>query len=263
MRKVGLIAGQGDLPALILEALKSQSREVFTIAVKNHARSALVSDTPHAWLGMGEIAQSLPIFRAQGVTHIIMAGGVSRPPLHTLRPSLLALKMFCQLGMSFFRGDNALFKAITRILEKQGFQIIGADEILKDLLTPKACLTQATPHDLDSVTFAAKAARDLGAKDIGQAVIIQNDKILAAEDSTGTDALIKRVGIAQGAILAKMKKPQQERRVDLPTIGPDTIKALVAGQFAGVVLEAEHSLILHREKTIALADKHDLFVIGI
>ncbi len=263
MSKVGLIAGQGDLPALILEALKSQSRECFVLAIKEDANPTLTDGVAHEWIPMAEIARTMEIFSEHGVKDIIMAGKLSRPPLKALKPPALAAKILKRLGAAFFKGDDALFKAIVSVFEEEGFSIIGADEVLGDLLTPKGVLTQTQPNNMSDIELAAQAARDLGARDIGQAVIIQNEAILAEEDEQGTDALLKRVSTAKGAILAKMKKPAQERRVDLPAIGPDTIKTLAEGEFAGVVLEAEGSIILHRDDVIALADKHGLFVIGV
>lgn len=263
MQKVGLIAGQGDLPELIAEALRSQQRDYFILAIENAASGDWLAAHPHHWLPMGQIARALSLFRAQGVTDIIMAGKLERPNLLKLRPFWQSLSLLLRIGLSYFKGDDAMFKAIIRVLEQEGFRIIGADEILHDLLTPKGVLTKIQPSNQANITLAFDAAKALGARDIGQAVIVRDGKVIAEEDIHGTDALIKRAAGHAGAILAKAKKPQQERRVDLPAIGVHTIAALAAGGYAGVVLEAGHSLILHREEVIALADKHGLFVIGV
>ncbi len=263
MQKFGLIAGQGDLPVLILEALRSKSCEPFILAIKGDTNPQLVENIDHEWIEMAEIARTMEIFGAQGVTDIIMAGKLSRPPLKALKPPALAAKILKRLGAAFFKGDDALFKAIVGIFEEEGFNIIGADEILGELLTPAGVLTQSQPSSIASCEFALQAARNLGAKDIGQAVIVSQGEVVAQEDVNGTDALIANAPKVADAILAKAKKPKQERRVDLPTIGEETIRKLAEKGFAGIVLEAEHSLILHREKTIELANKHGLFVIGI
>lgn len=263
MSTVGIIAGRGDLPFLILEALKSQEDDVFVLAVKGDTKPELVENTAHQWIEMAEISQTLDIMREQGVKDIVMAGGLSRPPIKALTPSPLTTKILKRMGAAFFRGDDALFKAIITIFEEEGFNVLGADEVLKDILTPKGVLTQTQPINGDDITLAINAAKELGEKDIGQAVIVQNSEVIAEEDANGTDALIEKTGEAKGAILAKTKKPKQERRVDLPTIGPDTIEALAAHGYAGVALEADHSLILHRSQVIELADKHGLFVIGV
>ncbi len=263
MSTVGIIAGRGDLPFLILEALKSQSRELFILAVNGDTKPELVADTPHEWIDMAEIARTLEIFREQGVTDIVMAGGLSRPPLKALKPPALAAKILKRMGAAFFKGDDAMFKAIVSIFEEEGFKILGVDDVLKDILTPKGILTKAKPANMDEITLAVNSAKSLGKKDIGQAVIVQNNAVIAQEDAQGTDALIVKTGSTEGAILAKVKKPAQERRVDLPTIGPDTIEALAKNNYAGVALEADHSLILHRDQVIMLADKHGLFVIGV
>ena len=264
MSKVGLIAGQGDLPAIIVDALRTQGRDYFVLAFKGDAQPELTEgDIPHQWVEIEEIARTLEIFREHEVTDIIMAGKLTRPPMKALRPPALVAKILKRLGLAIFKGDDAFFKAIVGFFGEEGFNIIGADEVLQSLLTPKAVLTEAQPQNMADIELATNAAKDLGAKDIGQAVIVQNGEVLAEEEKDGTDALIKRVGKADGAILAKMKKPNQERKVDLPAIGPETIEAMAYGGFSGVVLEADNSLILHREQVIALADKHGLFVIGV
>lgn len=264
MSKTGLIAGQGDLPALIVTALKSQNRDYFILAVNGDAQPSLTEgDVPHQWIEIEEIARTLEIFREQEVTDIIMAGKLTRPPMKALKPPALAAKILKRVGAAIFKGDDALFKAIVSIFEEEGFNIIGADDVLQKLLTAKGILTKAQPDNMADIELAAKTARDLGAKDIGQAAIILNGRVIAEEGSDGTDAMIKSTGIVKGAVLAKMKKPEQERRVDLPAIGPSTIEAITVGEFAGVVLEAENSLILHPEKTIEMADNNGLFIIGI
>ncbi len=261
--KMGIIAGRGDLPQLIIDALTSQNQEPFILAVKGDTNPNLVTKHAHEWIEMAEIARTLDIFRAHEVSHIVMAGGLSRPPLKALKPPALAARILKRLGASFFKGDDALFKAIVSIFEEEGFTIVGVDEVLKDVLTPSGVLTQTKPKNMDECIFAINAAKALGARDIGQAVIVKAGAVLAEETVDGTDALIEKTKHTEGAILAKAKKPKQERRIDLPTIGTATIDALAKGNFAGVVLEAHQSLILHREQVIALADKHHIFIVGI
>jgi DUF1009 family protein len=267
--KIGIIAGQGELPELLSSALEEQNRDFFILAIREDTSPELVKERTHQWIEMAEIARTIDIFREHQVEEILMAGKLSRPPIKALKPPALAARILKRIGAAFFKGDDALFKAIIGIFEEEGFRIIGADEVLKELLTPKGVLTQTipTPAQEEEITLAAENAKKLGAADIGQAAITFSGEVLAEETIDGTDALIataiERKGKTQGGILAKMKKPKQERRVDLPAIGPDTIEALAAGKFDGVVLEAEHSLIIQREKVIALADKHGLFVIGL
>lgn len=263
MAKTGLIAGKGDLPFLMRDALLSQSHELFILAIKDATNPALVEGLPHQWIDMAEIARTLEIFSEQSIKNIVMAGGMKRPPMKALKPPALAARILKRMGTAFLRGDDALFKAIVSIFEEEGFSIIGADEVLQELLTPKGTLTTTKPENEQDIQQAINAAKALGTRDVGQAVIALNGEIIGEEDSAGTDALLKRVGSAQGAILAKAKKPNQERRVDLPTIGPDTITRLSEYGYTGIVLEANHSLILHRETVIKHANEHGLFVVGL
>jgi len=151
-------------------------------------------------------------------------------------------------------------------LENEGFTVIGADELLPDFLMPKGVLGSIVPdagHAAD-MNAAMQAAKDLGARDLGQAVVVSNGQVIIEEDSHGTDDMLRRLAEQQnrGGVLAKALKPDQERRADLPTIGPDTISNAHAAGLNGVVIEAGNAFLLDRPGTVARADALGLFLIG-
>jgi UDP-2,3-diacylglucosamine hydrolase len=265
---LGLIAGRGDLPATVLKAAKEKNIPCFVLAFKGDTDAALCGDTPHQWLPIEEIARTIEIFKEHNVKHVVMAGKLSRPPLKALQPPALAAKIVAKLGRALFSGDDALFKAIVSLFEEEGFTVLGADQITGDVLCPEGILTKATPdrqarQDIDR---GIKLAKQIGQLDIGQAIIIKHGQVLGVEALEGTDRLIERckdLGEREpGGVLIKAKKPGQERRIDLPAIGPETINQLAAAGFAGVAIEAGNALIINRAETIARANENGLFILG-
>lgn len=266
--KIGLIAGRGDLPALLIQAAKDQGREIFVLAIRGDTNPYFLTDIPHQWIEMAEIAQTLDIFHRQGVSEVIMAGGLSRPPLKAFKPSILTTKLLARLGKAFFAGDDALFKAIVHIFEEEGFRILGAEELLHDLLAPKGNLSTAVPDKQaqEDIALGIRLMKEIGKLDIGQAIIIRTGHVLGVEALEGTDALIARCGAwvsgAPQGVLVKARKAAQEERVDLPSIGMETIRNLHRAGFAGVAVEAGGSLIIRKEETLRLANELGLFVLG-
>jgi DUF1009 family protein len=147
-------------------------------------------------------------------------------------------------------------------------RVVGAEEIVQDLLTPEGLIGKTRPDKQAQadIAFGAKIAVSIGELDIGQAVVVQKQHVLGVEALEGTEKLIARCAELQfdnaGAVLVKVKKPQQERRVDLPTIGPATIEQLARAGMAGVAIEAGGSLLINRQEVARLADLHGIFVIG-
>jgi DUF1009 family protein len=166
-------------------------------------------------------------------------------------------------------GDNRLLSLIVEELEGEGFRVLGADALIGLALAPVGPLSARQP-DADALVDIALGARvvaRLGDLDIGQAAVVQHGLVLGIEANEGTDALLTRCGALQrpgpGGVLVKLKKPGQERRADLPTIGPDTIRVAAAAGIAGIAVHAGHSLIIERDQVTAAADRAGLFVIGI
>lgn len=269
MSKLGIIAGGGIMPARLVAACRAQGREVFVLALKGHAdESALPADVPREWITLGEGGRGFTILKGQGVREIVMVGPVRRPSLKELTPDWRTVRFFAKAGLRAL-GDDGLLKALVAELEREGFTVIGVDSILKDLVAPAGLWGRHKPDAQGEadIEIGIKAARDLGARDIGQAAVAQQGQVLAVEDIEGTTALIRRAGAAKkpGAkpVLAKTAKPNQEMRVDMPTIGAETVAAAAAAGFAGIAVQAGATLVVDRERCIAAADAAGLFMIGV
>lgn len=268
-QKLGIIAGSGRLPRLILDAAGTQFGSSFTLAFHEDTPPETVEGHAHQWLSVNEIARTIEIFRQQGITHIVMAGRLSRPSLKGLKPPLLSAKIVARLGKALFAGDDALFTAITRIFEEEGFTVIGADDILKELLTPAGNLTDMLPNEAAErdLERGIELVYQIGKLDIGQGLVIKHGQVLGVEALEGTDAMIERCATLgdpheKGGVLIKAKKPEQERRVDLPAIGPQTVENMAKAGLQGIAVEAEGSLIIDREATLRAANKHGIFIVG-
>jgi UDP-2,3-diacylglucosamine hydrolase len=266
--RLGIVAGAGELPRLILEACREEGRPVFVLALEGFADPALVADMPHGWIRLGAAADGLKLLRDNGVTEIVLAGGVRRPSLTALRPDWRTTKFLAKVGVRAL-GDNGLLSAVIKEIEEDGFHVVGADTLLASALAPEGPLGRLRPDESAErdIALGIKAARALGALDIGQAVVVQQGVVLGLEAVEGTDALIARCGpLAKDGpdgVLVKLAKPGQERRADLPTIGPDTIENVARAGLRGIAVEAGATLIVQRQAAIVAADKAGIFFIGI
>jgi len=275
--RVAIAAGAGRLPVELAEALAAHGHRPYIIIIEGEADAAEPSFVRHEhWVmpleRVGELAARL---RSAGVTHLVMAGGIERRPrLSRVRPSLGILHMAPRVAASLARGDDNLLRSIVRYYESVGLKVLGAHEILPDLLAPPGRLTRRAPTkaDLDDLKAAAIAARAIGALDIGQAAVAIAGRAIALEGIEGTDGLLERVrGLRShgrlagrgGGVLVKCAKPSQELRADLPTIGPDTVGMAHRAGLAGIGVEADRSIVLDMGAVVKRADELGLFVIGL
>ncbi len=267
--KLGILAGGGALPRRVIEHCRKIGRAYFVLALQGQAEADAFNDDPHKWVRLGSADGILGRLREAGVQELVMVGSVVRPPLKELRPDFKGLKILTRIGKSYFSGDDNLLRALTKELEREGFKVVGVDGLVDNLLAPHGVLGKVAPdrqatHDIE---LGISAACDLGARDIGQAVVVQESKIIALEDEKGTEDLIRRsAGLGasgDGGVLVKMKKPMQDRRIDLPTIGVDTISQIIEAGLDGIAIEAGNALIIDREDVIAAADDAGVFLVGV
>lgn len=266
--RLGIVAGGGALPGYIAERCREQGRDVFIVALKQHADPAVVGAWPHVWVRLGSAGEALHHLREAGVEELVLVGAVRRPSLTELRPDARALRFLAKglLGA----GDDGLLRAVVRALEQEeGFHVLAVEDVAGGLLAGAGTLGRHRPDADDRADIAR--GRDvlaaLGHADVGQATVVQAGIVLGIEAVEGTDALIRRCAElcrdAKRPVLVKMAKPRQERRIDLPTVGLETVALCRDAGFAGIALEAGACLIADRDATLAAADAGGLFVEGI
>lgn len=274
MGKLGLIAGGGDLPREIVRACLTADRPVFVVRLRGFADPAL-GDDQAIDSGLAELGRTLKALKQHGCDSVCFAGLVSRPDFTALRPDLRGMAALPGAIAAASRGDDALLRFLAGEFEREGFAVEGADEIVSGLTLGAGALGRCAPtadHQLD-IERAMTAARTLGRLDIGQAAVSVRGLVLAVEAQEGTDAMLRRCAELPAAlrgtpeapigVLAKAPKPDQDRRIDLPTIGVATLIAATRAGLAGVVGEAGGLLLVEREAVIQTADELGLFVFGL
>jgi DUF1009 family protein len=267
--RIALIAGNGNLPEKIILYFLKSKKDIFVILIGDTPPPPSIDKVPHAIINIGLIGKCLSTLRKENITDIVFAGGLQRPKIKTLRLDTAGVRLATKITTAKFIGDNSLLSLIIKFFETEGFNIIGVDKILPDILMPKGIIGKIKPNntEIKDILAGSKIAKDIGNLDIGQSVIIQDGIIIGVEAIEGTDELIKRCGKLQrggkGGILVKMKKPNQDDRIDLPTIGTKTIEYAHDNGLSGIAIEAESSIIIDQELVAKTADKLGIFVIGI
>ena len=274
MKKLGLIAGGGNLPLSLAAHCRSADRGLFVLRLKGQAGPEM-GRFEGVDVGLAELGKGFRALRNAGCQSVCMAGYVARPDFRSLSPDLRGLAALPGAIMAARRGDGALLQYLVREFEKEGFEVEGAHEVMGDLTLPEGPLGRHVPNaeHLADIARALQVARAVGALDVGQGAVCCDGLVLAVEAQEGTDSMLRRVAELPKAIrgepgrprgvLAKACMPQQETRGDLPTIGLATLNLAARAGLAGIAGEAGRTLLLDRDKVIALADDLGLFVVGI
>ena len=197
-----------------------------------------------------------------------MIGTIRRPSFFDLVPDLRTAAFFAKVGAKAL-GDDGLLRAVVAEIEKEGMRVKGVHEVMPDLLIKEGVLTKKKPSKSDIVDIkrGVEASLTLGHLDIGQSVVVQQGLVLGVESIEGTDELIRRCHDYRrkggGGILVKLRKPEQDMRIDLPTIGPRSVERAHESELNGIVVHAGNGLIVDEAETVALANKYGMFIIGV
>lgn len=265
--KLGIVAGGGEFPGLAIAACRAQGRPFHVLALTSQADPAVIADAPCDWIRIGETGTGFKRLREAGVEEIVMIGPVRRPTLMELAPDWRTTRFFAKVGLKAL-GDDGLLRAVAKEIEEEGFRVVGIDQVLADCLAPAGTFGEQSPDEQAEADIQRgwEVAKDIGALDIGQAVIVQQGIVLGVEAVEGTDALINRCGALRrdgpGGVLVKVKKPGQDRRLDLPTIGVRTVQLAAEAGLRGIAVEAGGTLVLGRDAIAAEADRLEMFVVG-
>ena len=267
--RLGIIAGGGALPVRLAEAAAIAGRDPYIVVLGGAGRETDFDAWPHVTIDVAAVGRILAALRLAGCAELVLAGTLQRPRFTDLRPDWRGLMLLPRVVAAARHGDDALLQTLVGFLEQEGFRVVGADQVLNDLLAPEGVLGLVRPGDADMADLAraGQVLLALGTLDVGQAVVVRDGQVLGIEAAEGTDRLIERCAGLQpagrGGVLLKLSKTGQERRVDLPTIGTRTIELAAAARLAGIGIEAGAALILDRDKVAAAADAAGLFVVGL
>ena len=265
--QIGIIAGMGELPVIIAKDARERGYKVITVALETLASLEMdsVSDEIR-WVNPGKFGELIDILKKHQIKEAIMAGKVPKSLLFKskITPDLRAVKLLFSIKD---KSDDAILNAITKELAGEGIEIIDTTKFSPHLLTPVGCLTRKKPDEEQwkDIEFGWKIAREIGKLDIGQTVVIKGKAVMAIEAIEGTDEAILRGGkwAGDGAVGVKVSKPQQDMRMDVPAVGPDTLKSMENVNAKVLALEAHRSMIVDRETVIRVAESAGIVIVGI
>jgi DUF1009 family protein len=208
--------------------------------------------------------------RAAGARDLVLAGAVKRPSFLSLRPDAGAARLLPRVGIKAFGGDDSLLTAVVQVLRDEGFNPLEARQVLSDVMVDRPGLLTAQGPDeqaAQDIRRGLAVVRAVGAVDVGQGAVVQQGLVLAVEAIEGTDAMLARAGTLRregpGGVLVKVMKPGQDRRADLPVIGPDTIRAAAGAGLRGIAIEANGTIVIDRTETIAAAQAAGVFILAL
>lgn len=268
-RKLGIIAGGGSIPKMLIEHCAAQGRDFFVLAIEGNADKALITDDiPHQWIRIGQAGTGFKRFAEEKVQDVIMIGTIKRPGFFDLVPDLRTTAFFAKVGAKAL-GDDGILRALVNEIEAEGMTVRGIHEVMSDLLVKPGILGRHKPDKqaLVDIRRGIDVALALGKLDVGQSVVVQQGLVLGVEGIEGTDELIRRCGEyrrkGDGGVLVKLRKPQQDMRIDLPTIGPRSVSRAQESGLRGIVVHAGNGLIVDEAETIRLGGQSRPFIMGI
>jgi len=265
---LALIAGRGDLPHKIIDAQKDV-RPIVIVAFEGQTPADLAervpSEIPMLWVKLGMVGPVLDFFKQWHVTDVTMAGGLTRPRLRDLSMDWVGARWLKVLGMNAFKGDNHLLGGIVAMLEAEGYQVIPPHALIGNLFVSAGVLTACAPTAADQrdITHGQSILNALSPFDVGQGVVVHDGCVLGIETIGGTEALlghVKALGRPRGGVFIKMSKVGQNQKVDMPTIGVETLAQVRAAGLAGIAIEAISVQVLDLVDVIQLANEAGVFV---
>jgi DUF1009 family protein len=271
---IALIAAGGVMPFAVADSLAARGIDSVLFALKGVCDPVAVKRFRHHWIAVGQYGRAVKLFRAENCRNLLFIGALVRPALSELRLDWGSLRVAGRVVAAYRGGDDHLLSGIGRILEQDGFRVMGIKDVAPDLLMPEGCLTRASPNE-GAAADIARGRDVLGALslfDIGQAAVVIDGHVVAVEDIEGTDGLLARVARLRGegrirakaaGVLVKAPKSGQDLRFDLPTIGPRTIEGAAAARLGGVAVVAGNTIVVEPQAMIEAADAAGLFVTGL
>ena len=267
--KLGLLAGNGRFPFLVLEAARSLGHDITIIAVKEEAdadleaAAAAPTPVPIHRVSLGHLGTCLQILQQAGVTHAVMAGQVKHTKIFGVMPDLTFMSLLAKLTA---RNTDALIGAVADVMRDRGIELIDSTALLTPLLAEAGVMSARRPTAAEtaSLTFGYRMADTIAGLDIGQTIAVKDSAVVAVEAMEGTDAVIARAGdlAGPGVVLVKVAKPRQDMRFDVPIVGVPTIQAMARAGARVLSLDAGKALMFDKAAMIAAADAAGISVVG-
>ena len=272
---LAIICGGGSLPFAVADAVGRRGRRVVLFAIRGWAEPKRVARYPHHWASVGQFGKFCRLARREGCRDVVFIGSMVRPAIRQIRPDFKTLRLLPRIFGIFRGGDDHLLKGVAAIFEEHGFQLLGAHAVAPEILMPEGALGRERPtaHDLADIAKGLALLNASSPFDVGQAVVVADARVLAMEAAEGTDRMLTRIAdlrqsgcIAAAAgrgVLVKAAKRDQDRRVDLPSIGPQTVEGAARAGLAGIAVLAGSTIVAEPEHIGTIADRAGLFVLGV
>jgi DUF1009 family protein len=270
---IGIVAGAGSLPLHVAASAARSGRAVFVAALSGSARREDFASFDCEAFGLGQLGGLLNAFQCRGVTEAAFIGAVVRPGLRDIKPDFGLVKHWSSLVGAFRKGDDGLLSAIIGIVEGQGVRVVSALDLAPDLAVLEAGrLGRVVPNPdaEDEINVGLNLIAALSPFDVGQCVVVSDGRPVAIEGAEGTDAMLARVAEMRrngrlsrdtgGGVLVKAPKQGQSMRIDIPTIGPTTVRNAAAAGLQGIAISVGSVLVAEREAAVKLADELGLFI---
>ena len=272
---LAIVCGAGNMPFRVADAVIGRGRRVVLLALAGWADPSQVERYRHYWARLGQFGRLRRIARQEGCRDIVFIGALTRPAITQLRFDWGTLMVLPRIIKAFAGGDDHLLTRVSRIIEDSGFRLLGAHEVAPEILVPAGQLGRHAPVERDRADIAVGQAllAVTGPFDIGQAVVVAGNRVIAIEAAEGTDRMLARIAQLRRegvlklpekcGVLVKAPKPSQDRRFDLPSVGARTIEAAVAADLAGIAVEARGAVTADLGEMVRQADSAGLFVVGV
>lgn len=267
--KLGLLAGNGRFPFLVLDAARSLGHDITIIAVKEEAdadleaAAAAPTPVPIHRVSLGHLGTCLQILQQAGVTHAVMAGQVKHTKIFGVMPDLTFMSLLTKLTS---RNTDALIGAVADVMRDRGIELIDSTALLTPLLAEAGVMTARRPTEAEtaSLSFGYRMADTIAGLDIGQTVAVKQSAVVAVEAMEGTDAVIARAAdlAGPGVVIVKVAKPRQDMRFDVPIVGVPTIQAMARAGASVLSLDAGKALMFDKTAMIAAADAAGIAIVG-
>jgi DUF1009 family protein len=269
---LAIICGAGSLPFAVAEAARRQGRSVVLFALRGWADPGRVESYPHHWVRFGQLGRFCRIARREGCRDVVFIGSAVRPSLWQIWPDAATMRLMPRVIRMFRGGDDHLMSGVMKIFEDHGFRPVGAHEVAPEILVPEGAVGRLQPSEGDRSDIALGLAllRAIGQFDVGQAAIVAGGHVLAVEAAEGTDEMLAQVAQLRrkgrirstGGVLVKAPKPGQDRRIDLPTVGPQTIAGAARAGLAGIAVVAGEVIMAEPGRVTQAADRERIFIFG-
>jgi DUF1009 family protein len=272
---LALVCGGGSLPLAVADFVAARGREVLLFPLQGIARPEDYARRPHTWVRIAKFGAFARAARAAGCHELVLIGSLVRPAFWQLRFDLTTLKLLPRIAAAYRGGDDHLLSSGARLIEEQGFRVLGAHEVAPEILVSEGPLGSAQPNarDLADIALGLDYLHATGPFDVGQAVVVAGRHVLAVEAAEGTDQMLERIAALRasgrigastvGGVLVKAPKRGQDRRFDLPSIGPLTVQGAARAGLAGIAVVAGESIIAEPALLVQAADQANIFVVGL